>query len=110
MDKFMKSLMLGTACGIINVIPMLLQGFNLQASLATFLHWLALGVIITFARLPVYPWLSGLLIALLTALPLAILFASTSQFSALLILASSAVLGGVLGLTADRLITNPPGQ
>lgn len=110
MDKLVKSLLLGIAAGIVSVIPMLLQAVSWQVSIGTVLHWLALGIIITFARLPMFPWLSGATIALLTSIPLALIVSETDAFTALLTIASSAVLGALLGLISDRLIVNPPRQ
>jgi len=47
MDKLIKSLLLGMAAGILDVIPMVFQNLSWQANASAFLHWLGLGVIIT---------------------------------------------------------------
>ncbi len=108
MPKYIKALLLGTAAGIIDVIPMVFQGLSWQANVSAFLHWLALGIIITFARLPMPAWLSGLTIAMLTGIPTAVYVTEHDSFSAIPILISSAVLGAALGLMTDKLIVNAP--
>ncbi|QJB58131.1 hypothetical protein [Pseudodesulfovibrio sp. zrk46] len=106
MDKLIKALLLGTAAGIVDGIPLLLQGLSWQANLASFLHWLGLGIIITYARLPMDGWLSGLILALLTGIPFAIMTTATDMAAFVPILASSAILGTVLGFMSERLIRN----
>lgn len=107
MDKLIKALLLGTAAGIIDVIPMALQGLNWQSNVSALLHWQALGVIITFARLPLNGWLSGLTIALLTGVPIAVLATIHDPAAWVPILLSSIVLGSTLGLMAEKLINTP---
>ena len=108
MDKLIKSLLLGTAAGILDVIPMVFQNLSWQANVSAFLHWLALGVIITYARLPLSGWLSGLLIATLTGIPIAVLVTETDPSAAIPIMVSSLILGGLLGFMVEKTITNQP--
>jgi len=105
-EKLVKALLLGTAAGILDVIPMLLQGLSWQANLSAFLHWLALGVIITFAKFPFAGWLSGLIIGTLTGIPIAVLTTATDATAWLPILASSVILGTTLGFMSEKLIQN----
>jgi len=106
MDKFIKALLLGTAAGIIDVIPMVLQGLSWQANLSALLHWVALGIIITFARLPLSHWLSGMVIAVLTGIPIAVLATETTPMAWFPILVASIVLGSLLGYMSEKLILN----
>lgn len=110
MHKLIKALLLGTAAGILDVIPMVFQDLSWQANLSAFLHWLALGVIITYARLPLAGYASGMLIALLTGIPVAVLVTETDPSAALPIIVASIVLGGMLGLMSEKLITGPDKQ
>ncbi|CCH50575.1 hypothetical protein [Pseudodesulfovibrio piezophilus] len=104
MEKLVKALLLGTAAGIIDVIPMAIQGLSWQTTISTMVHWQALGIIITFARLPMNSWLSGITLALLTGAPLAILTTEHDPTAWIILLLSSIVLGSVLGLMAEKLI------
>ncbi len=110
MHKFIKSILLGMAAGIIDVIPMVLQGLSWQANLSALLHWLGVSIIITYATFPMSGWSSGLLVSMLTGIPIAILATATDPTAWMPILLSSAVLGGLLGLMSEKLITDPHDQ
>lgn len=105
MEKFIKTLLLGTAAGILDVIPMAFQGLNWQTNLAAFLHWLGLGILITYFRLPLAGWLSGIVIALLTGIPTAVHVSAATPMAIFPIIISSIVLGGLLGYMSDKTIT-----
>lgn len=109
MHKVFKALLLGLAAGIIDVIPMVFQGLSWTANVSALLHWLGLGIIITFARMPLLSsWLSGAAIALLTGIPIAVLAFPADPVSVIPIILFSIFLGGVLGYTSDRLINRQP--
>lgn len=108
MNIFFKALLVGTAAGILNAISLVLADAGWQATLAAFLHWLAMGVVITYARLPLPGWLSGILLAVLTGIPVAVLTSQTEPNAFVSILAASVILGGLLGLIAEKLILNQP--
>jgi hypothetical protein len=107
MNIFFKALLVGTAAGILDAISMVFMGASWQATLAAILHWLALGVIITYARLPFSAWFSGILLAVLTGIPMALLIARTG-FDAFFFVTASVVLGGLMGLIVEKLILNQP--
>jgi hypothetical protein len=108
MNKLIKALLLGMAAGILDVIPMIFQNLSWQTNLSAFLHWLGLSVIITYARLPISGWLSGLLIAMLTGIPIAVLVAESSTSAVIPILLSSAILGSLIGFMIEKTITDQP--
>ena len=108
MDKLIKSLLLGTAAGILNVIPLVFLGLSWGICIGTLLHWLGLGLIVTYAKLPLNGAVSGAGIALLTGIPLAIFATDIATGAAIPILISSLVMGYVLGFMTERLITNQP--
>lgn len=110
MDKLIKSLLLGTAAGILDVIPMVLQGLSWQANVSALLHWLGLSLIITFSRLPFTGWASGIILALLTGIPIAVLATETVPTAWIPILISSVLFGGLLGYMSERLINTPYGK
>ncbi|MBG0790768.1 MAG: hypothetical protein H0S80_09750 [Desulfovibrionaceae bacterium] len=108
MHKIIKALLLGLAAGILDVIPMIFQGVSWEAAVAVLLHWLGLGVIITFARMPLPNWASGTAIALLTGVPLAILAYPNDPKILAPVILYAMVLGGMLGYVSDRLINRQP--
>lgn len=108
MHKLFKALLLGLAAGILDVIPMVFQGLSWEANISALVHWIGLGVIITFARMPISSWASGIVIAVLTAIPIAVLVLPTDPGAIIPILLFSVILGGLLGYTSERLIHNQP--
>ena len=108
MHKLYKILLLGLAAGILNAIPMVFLDASWQAVVAVLLHWLGLSLIIAYARMPLESWATGMLIAGLTALPLGLLLHPGSALGLLQVMAFSLVLGGLLGYTAERLVTDQP--
>ncbi|WP_285905607.1 hypothetical protein [Pseudodesulfovibrio pelocollis] len=108
MDIFIKALLLGTAAGIIDVIPLVFQGAGWHLCVAALLRWMGLGIIITYARMPVSGWFTGLVIGLLTGIPFTVLASETTPSATASLLLASLVLGGLLGLASDKLITSQP--
>jgi len=69
MNTFIIAILIGITAGLIDVIPMLIQKLDKSACWSAFLHWVVLGLIIPFVNWDMVPWLKGLLIAELTAIP-----------------------------------------
>lgn len=102
MSKFTGALLFGLLAGVLDVIPMLAQGIGQHETGSALLHWVALGPIIAYARLPLSAWLSGLTIAVLTGMPIAVLVMKTDPAGATAIMFSSALLGSALGFVTNR--------
>jgi len=107
-NRFFKAVVIGTAAGILDAIALVLSQSVWQASLAALLHWMGMGIVITYVRLPFTGWLSGIILALMTGAPLAILATASETGGAGHFLGSAVLLGGLLGLVADKLIVNQP--
>jgi hypothetical protein len=58
--------------------------------------------------MPLESWATGMLIAVLTSLPMGILLHPNSVPGVLQILGIALVLGGLLGFTAERLVQDQP--
>lgn len=106
MKKILIAILIGATAGIIDVIPMLIQNLTWQENLSAFLHWIALGILIPCINWRICPWLKGLLVAEITALPIAILMLKEEPIAALPILLFSAVLGSLVGIAGAKLIKN----
>jgi len=102
MPKLLISLAIGAVAGVIDVIPMLIQKLDKYSNISAFIHWVVLGVIIAYIKVPFSPWLKGLVIAELSALPIVILVAKTDVKSVMPILIMSAVLGVLAGITTAK--------
>ncbi len=102
MHKLLISLLIGIVAGIIDVIPMIIQKIDKHANISAFVHWVILGIIISYIKIPFAPWLKGLIIAELSALPIVILVAKDDIKSIIPILIMSAILGILVGITTTK--------
>jgi len=105
MSKLIISLFIGLIAGIIDVIPMLIQKLDVYACLSAFVHWVVLGVLISYADFSMPSWLKGLIIALMSAIPIIILVLKDDLKNILPIIIMSAILGICIGVTTD-ILTN----
>ena len=104
MKKVMIALSLGIVAGIVDVIPMIIQGLNLYACLSAFIHWMVLGVLIPFVNWNIKPWAKGLIIAELTAVPVMIIVSENEPLSVVPMIILSAVLGVLVGWAGSRFV------
>jgi hypothetical protein len=104
MNKILIALIIGISAGIIDVVPMLLQKLNKFACISAFVQWVVLGLIIPYVSWDMQPWLKGLAIAELTALPIMVLVFEKEPKSIIPIVLFSAVLGALVGIAGARYI------
>jgi uncharacterized membrane protein len=104
MKNIILSFALGAVAGIIDIIPMVIQKFDKYATASAFVQWLVLGFIITFINIPgLEGWLKGLLVAVLTSLPIVIIVMKTDPKSVAIILFMSAILGSAVGFFSTKI-------
>lgn len=104
MGKFLLSLLIGAAAGIIDIVPMIFQKLDRYSIISAFIQWVVAAFVITHIHFGVEGWLKGLIIAILMALPIIILVMKTDAKSAVPILVMSVILGSLIGFAADRFI------
>lgn len=97
MKKIKVGLLLGLIAGIIDVIPMIIQGLTWDANLSAFTLWIVVGVLISIIDLNINPILKGILTAYMVLLPTAILIAWQEPVSLIPISIMTTILGGLLG-------------
>ncbi len=102
MKKFLLSLLIGGAAGVIDCIPMLLQKMDVLSLASAFAQWLVLGVVINYTVCPLRGWLKGALFALAAAVPVMLLVAETDPLSLIPMAVTGFVLGAVVGLVSSR--------
>lgn len=93
MNQILIALIIGICAGIIDSIPMLIQKLDKSATLSAFTHWVVLGLIIPFVNWNIAPWLTGLIIGELTALPVIAMIFKQDKKATFPILIMSAILG-----------------
>lgn len=104
MNDFFVALTIGIIAGIIDVIPMIIQKLNKYANLSAFFHWVVLGIIIPYVNWEIDPWLKGLIIGELAAIPVMILVSEKDKRSFIPIMVMSALLGIGVAIAGARFI------
>ena len=105
MTNYLIALAIGIAAGIIDVVPMLLQKMDKFSCLSAFFHWVVLGLIIPFVHWEnMAPWLKGLIIGELSAIPMILLVFPQDRKAVLPMIVFSAILGIAVALTGARWI------
>jgi hypothetical protein len=104
MNEIIIALLIGTIAGIIDVVPMIIQKIDKYANLSAFIHWVVLGLIIPFVSWDIAPWLKGLIIAEISAVPILLIVAPKDQKAVIPISIMSAVLGVGVGLAGAYFI------
>jgi hypothetical protein len=97
MNQIATGILLGIVAGIIDVIPMIIKKLTWDANISAFTMWIVVGFFIAAIDLNIQPIIEGIIIALLTLLPCAILIGWKEPKSLIPILAMTLVLGGGLG-------------
>ncbi len=97
MSPIVTGILLGIVAGIIDVIPMIIKKLTWDASISAFAMWVVVGFFIAAIDLNIQPMVEGILIALLTLLPCAILIGWKEPKSLITIVSITVVLGGLLG-------------
>ncbi|MCK5077843.1 MAG: hypothetical protein KAR38_15780 [Calditrichia bacterium] len=106
MKKILTGLLIGTIAGIIDVIPMIIQGLNWYANISAFSHWVVLGVIIPFVNWNIKAWLKGLIIGEITAIPIMIIVLKDDPASIIPIFIFSTILGILVGISGQKFVKN----
>lgn len=104
MNSILIALLIGTIAGIIDVIPMIIQKLDKYANWSAFVHWVVLGLIIPFVDWNIAPWLKGLIIGELGALPIMILVFAEDKKALLPIVIMSAILGIGVAIAGAKFI------
>jgi hypothetical protein len=104
MTKFFIALFIGIIAGTIDVIPMIIQKINKYACISAFVQWIILGLIIPYVSWDIQPWLKGLIIGELAAMPIMILVFEKEPKSVIPIAIFSAILGIFIGIAGARFV------
>ena len=104
MEKILIALAIGIIAGIIDIIPMVIQKMDKFANLSAFFHWVVLGLIIPFVSWDIEPWLKGLIIAELSAIPILLIVAPKDKNAIIPIMIMSAILGIVVAVAGAYFI------
>lgn len=104
MNDILIALVIGVVAGIIDVIPMVVRKMEKAANLSAFFHWVVLGLIIPFVSWNIAPWLKGLIVAELSAIPILFMVAQEDKKAILPITIMSAILGIAIAIAGKAFI------
>ena len=97
MKKILTGISVGVVCGIIDVIPMILQKLPIDADLSAFSMWVVIGFLLSVTELKINGILKGLLISYVTIIPVAIIIGFKEPFTLIPIFVMTTILGSLAG-------------
>ncbi|MDR2038029.1 MAG: hypothetical protein LBQ60_08910 [Bacteroidales bacterium] len=98
MSTFLLSIAIGFGVAVLDIVPMVLQRLPTYMTIAAFIHYFFISIIIINIKLPYIPWwMQGGLISLTLITPLMILIGHTDKKPLPGILISALVLGTLVG-------------
>ena len=100
--KIFVGVLLGMVAGVLDVIPMLLQGLTWDANLSAFFLWVVSGFMLSTSNLTIHPVLKGIIIPFMCLLPSTFIIGWNDPFSLLPIAIMTLILGTALGYTYNK--------
>ncbi len=104
MNDFVIAAIIGLIAGLIDVIPMLIRKLDKRDSISAFIHYFALGLIIPFVNWEMAPWIKGIIIALLTSIPIMIIVHPKDKKAIIPMMLFSLILGAGIGIAGAKFI------
>lgn len=103
MKKQITGIFIGVIAGIIDVIPMIVQGLTWDANLAAFSMWVVIGFFVASVEIKVNAILKGIITALLVLLPSTFIIGWKEPLSLIPIFIMKIILGSLLGFTFNKI-------
>ena len=104
MNNILIALIIGIIAGIIDVVPMIIKKLDKVSNLSAFSHWVILGLIIPFVDWNIEPWLKGLILGELSAIPIMIMVYPKDKKALIPMTIFSAILGIGVAIAGARFI------
>lgn len=104
MNDFLIAIGIGVVAGLIDVTPMIIMKLDKVANISAFVHYFVLGLIIPFVSWDVTPWLKGIIISFLSALPVMIIVYPKDKKAIIPMIVFSLILGAGIGIAGVKLI------
>jgi hypothetical protein len=104
MNNFLIAVLIGIAAGIIDVVPMIIMKLEKVANISAFTHYFVLGLIIPFVHWGLEPWITGVIISFLSALPVMIIVFPKDKKSLIPMTIFSVILGAGIGWAGAKFI------
>ena len=104
MNDFLIAVIIGIIAGLIDIIPMIIQKIDKRDTISAFLHYFALGLIIPFVNWSIVPWITGIVIAILTSIPIMIIVYPRDKKAIIPMIIISLILGAGIGIAGAKFI------
>jgi hypothetical protein len=102
-NNIVIGLILGSIAGILDVIPMVLQGFTWDANLSAFFLWVVSGFMLATSNLNLTPVLKSIVISFLCLLPSVFIIGWNDPVSLIPIAVMTLILSVLLGFSYGKL-------
>ena len=104
MNDFLIAIIIGLVAGLIDVAPMIIMKLEKVANISAFIHYFVLGLIIPFVSWDIAPWIKGIIISFLSALPVMIIVYPKEKKAIIPMIVFSLILGAGIGIAGAKLI------
>lgn len=104
MDDFLIAVIIGLVAGLIDVTPMIIMKLEKVANISAFVHYFVLGLVIPFVNWGIDPWLKGIIISFLSALPVMIIVYPKDKKAIIPMVVFSLILGAGIGIAGAKFI------
>ena len=104
MNNLLIAIVIGLVAGLIDVTPMIIMKLEKVANISAFVHYFILGLIIPFVNWDIEPWIKGIIISFLSALPIMIIVYPKDKKAIIPMIIFAIILGAGIGLAGDRFI------
>ena len=94
---------IGACAGVIDVVPMVLQGLTWDANISAFIQWIVVGFVVSTSTIKVKGAAKGLTLSLLLILPVAVLIGWKQPANLIPVGITTTILGSMLGWGIDRI-------
>jgi|SRR5690606_2570845 len=104
MNDFLIAIIIGLVAGLIDVTPMIIMKLEKAANISAFVHYFVLGLIIPFVGWDIAPWIKGIIISVLSALPVMIIVYPKDKKAIIPMIVFSLILGAGIGIAGAKFI------
>jgi len=104
MNDILIAVIIGLVAGLIDVTPMIIMKLEKVANISAFVHYFVLGLIIPFVNWGIDPWLKGIIISFLSALPVMIIVYPKDKKAIIPMITFSLILGAGIGIAGAKFI------
>ncbi len=104
MNNFLIAIIIGLVAGLIDITPMIIMRLEKSANISAFVHYFALGLIIPFVDWGIPSWIKGIVIALLTGIPIMIIVYQKDKKAIIPMIVFSLILGAGIGIVGAKFI------